>query len=99
MATTPTTTPAATPATLVPPLFLELLVEGLPVASPCEAGCVTTTVVPGATLVTTVDAPLVAPGVLVVTDELMVDVETLLLLLELELEPPAFATFCSVPVR
>lgn len=76
--------------------MLEVLVEELLVASPCEAGCVTTTVVPGATLVIMVDAPPVALEAFVMVDD--EDADELLLLL-LELEPPAFATFCSVPVR
>jgi len=68
------------------------------------AGCFTlrgwlrqTTVVPGATLVIMVDAPPVALEAFVTVDD--EDADELLLLLLLELEPPAFATFCSVPVR
>lgn len=60
-AKTPTTTPAATPATFVPPpppSDFESSV-GLLVAlasATWVAGCVTTTVVPGAALVTTIGA-------------------------------------------
>lgn len=75
MTTTPTTTPAAMPATLV---LLDFLLTGVAVADdvesgPAEAERVTTTVSPGATLVTTDGAAVVLDAALVAAEEAAVD--------------------------